>query len=76
MERERGEHTAHDTAATHYRRHLRGTNREARFLIALAFFVTFAVVRFITYAIRDHRGPFLHNIVTKSGLHLQGSGSV
>ena len=49
---------------------MHGTNREARFLITLAFLVTFAVVRFITYAIRLHWLPFLHDNVTKSGLHI------
>ena len=67
---ERHEETAPHTVASHYRRQLRGTNREARFLIALAFFVTFAVLRFLTYAIRDHWLPFLHDTVTKSGLHI------
>lgn len=50
------------TIAEQYRRHIRGTGREARFLIALAFLVT--------YAIRYHRLPFLHDTVTKSGLHI------
>jgi len=61
---------AHRTVAAHYRRQIRGTGREARFLIALAFFITFAIVRFITYAIRYHWLPFLHDNVTKSGLHI------
>lgn len=61
---------AHRTVAEHYRRQIRGTGREARFLIALAFFITFGVVRFITYAIRYHWLPFLHDNVTKSGLHI------
>jgi hypothetical protein len=58
------------TVADHYRRHIRGTGREARFLIALAFFLTFGIVRFITYSIRYHWLPFLHDNVTKSGLHI------
>ena len=61
---------AHRTVAEHYRRQIRGTGREARFLIALAFFITFGIVRFITYAIRYHWLPFLHDNVTKSGLHI------
>ena len=44
--------------------------REARFLIALAFLITFGIVRFITYSIRYHWLPFLHDNVTKSGLHI------
>jgi hypothetical protein len=62
--------SAHPSIGTHYRRHIRETGREARFLIALAFLVTFGIVRFITNAIRYHWLPFLHNTVTKSGLHI------
>lgn len=58
------------TVAEHYRRQIRGTGREARFLVALAFLITFGIVRFITYAIRYHWLPFLHDNVTKSGLHI------
>jgi hypothetical protein len=58
------------TFAEHYRTQIRATGREARFLIALAFVVTFGVVRFVTYAIRYHWLPFLHDNVTKSGLHI------
>ncbi len=61
---------AHRTVVEHYRRQIRGTGREARFLIALAFFLTFGVVRFITYSIRYHWLPFLHDNVTKGGLHI------
>lgn len=61
---------AHRTVAEHYRRHIRGTGREARFLIALAFFITFGIVRFITYSIRYHWLPFLRDNVTKGGLHI------
>ncbi|MCA1723404.1 MAG: hypothetical protein LC748_03970 [Thermomicrobia bacterium] len=61
---------AHRTVTQHYRRQIRRTGREARFLIALAFFITFGIVRFITYSIRYHWLPFLHDHVTKSGLHI------
>lgn len=54
----------------HYRRHIRGTGREARFLIALAFLLTFGIVRLITYSIRYHWLPFLHDTQTKGGLHI------
>lgn len=64
------EEPVHGTVAQHYLRQIRGTEREARFLIALSFFVTFAIVRFITYSIRYHWLPFLHDHVTKSGLHI------
>ena len=53
-----------------YRRHIRDTGREARFLIALAFLITFGIVRFITYSIRYHWLPFLRDMQTKSGLHI------
>ncbi len=62
--------TRHATVAEHYRRHIRGTGREARFLIALAFLITFGIVRFITYSIRYHWLPFLHDTQTKSALHI------
>jgi hypothetical protein len=62
--------TEHATVTEHYRRHIRGTGREARFLIALAFLITFGIVRFITYSIRYHWLPFLHDTQTKSGLHI------
>ncbi len=61
---------AHRTLREHYRRQIRGTGREARFLIALAFLITFATVRFVTYAIRYHWLPFLHDTQTKGGLHI------
>jgi hypothetical protein len=62
--------SARPSIGTHYRRHIRKTGREARFLIALAFLVTFGIVRFVTWAIRYHWLPFLHNTVMKSGLHI------
>ncbi len=61
---------ARPALAERYRQHIRGTGREARFLIAVAFLITFGVVRFITYSIRYHWLPFLHDNVTKSGLHI------
>jgi hypothetical protein len=67
---ERHDTPAHRTLAEHYRQQIRGTGREARFVIAVAFFLTFGIVRFITYSIRYHWLPFLHDNVTKSGLHI------
>lgn len=64
------EEPVHRSLTEHYRRQIRGTGREARFLIAAAFLITFAVVRFITYAIRYQWLPFLHNAQTKGGLHI------
>jgi hypothetical protein len=62
--------SARRTIGAHYRTHIRESGREARFLVTLAFLVTFVIVRFITYAIRYHWLPFLHDSVTKSGLHI------
>lgn len=67
---ESGKQPAPRSIAEHYRRQIRGTGREARFLIAFAFLVTFAIVRLVTYSIRYHWLPFLHNTETKSGLHI------
>jgi hypothetical protein len=44
-----------------YQRHLGDSRRERQFLASLAFFVTFAVVRALTLAIHERRGPF-HNV--------------
>jgi hypothetical protein len=58
----------HDIAAA-YDRHIEAADKEAQFLILVAFLVTFAIVRFITHAIR--RGRFgLKNIQTSGGLHI------
>jgi hypothetical protein len=46
------------------------TGKEPAFLLTLAFLVTFGVVRLITYGIRDHALPLLHNLTTKRGLHI------
>ncbi len=53
-----------------YHTHIQNGGRESRFLVALAFLVTFAVVRFITYSIRYGWLPFLHNVQTRGGLHI------
>ncbi len=44
-----------------YRNVFRGRHRERQLLAAMAFYVTFAVVRVLTHAIHAGRGPF-HNI--------------
>lgn len=45
--------------------------KEAQLTILVSFLVTFAVVRFITHAIRADRFTHLfHNVSTKSGTHL------
>src|SRR6266536_1850041 len=46
------------------------TGKEPAFLVTLSFLLTFGVVRLVTYAIRDHALPLLHNVTTKSGLHI------
>jgi len=44
-----------------YRRHFAKPHRERQLVTAIAFYVTFAVVRILTHAIRAGRGPF-HNL--------------
>lgn len=51
-----------------YHRHFSGKRQERQFLSSLSFFVTFAVTRTITHAIRRNVGPF-HN-VSRGGLHI------
>src|SRR3989442_9266864 len=51
-----------------YREHFADARRERLFLSSVAFFVTFAIVRAITYAIHAGRGP-LHDVVV-GGMHL------
>ncbi len=51
----------HHRGAALYRKHLTESRRERQFLAALGFYLAFAVVRFLTHAIRAGVGPF-HNI--------------
>ena len=51
-----------------YREHFADARRERLFLSSVAFFLTFAIVRAITYAIHAGRGP-LHDVVV-GGMHL------
>src|SRR2546425_5125550 len=51
-----------------YREHFADARRERLFLSSVAFFLTFAIVRAITYAIHAGRGP-LHDVVV-GGIHL------
>jgi len=51
-----------------YREHFADARRERLFLSWLAFFLTFAIVRAITYTIHTGRGP-LHDVVVV-GMHL------
>lgn len=51
-----------------YRFHFKNEARERLFLASVAFLLTFAIVRVITYAIRAGVGPF-HN-VTSGALHI------
>jgi hypothetical protein len=46
------------------------TGKQPAFLLTTAFLLTFGVVRLITYAIHDHLLPILHDLTTKSGLHV------
>src|SRR3989449_1653544 len=45
-----------------YREHFADARRERLFLSSVAFFLTFAIVRALTYAIHAGRGP-LHDVV-------------
>ena len=51
-----------------YRRHFNDRRRERQLLSTGSFFVTFAVVRGITHAIRAERGPFKN--ITPGGRHI------
>ncbi len=46
------------------------SGKEPAFLLTLAFVVTFGIVRLLTYGIRSGLVPWVHNIKTKSGLHI------
>ncbi len=54
------------TAGDLYAAHFQSGPHERMFLASIAFFVAFAVIRFITHSIHAGRGPF-HDVVTKSG---------
>ncbi|HEX5504775.1 MAG TPA: hypothetical protein VFW96_19315 [Thermomicrobiales bacterium] len=50
--------------------HMARSRRVPRCCVCLAFLVTFLLVRGITYSIRYHWLPFLHDVQTKGGLHI------
>jgi len=52
----------------HYQRHFSDTSRERLFISSISFFVTFAIVRAITYSIRAGVGPF-HDM-SSGGKHI------
>ncbi len=52
-----------------YRQHFRETPRERLFLASVGFFLTFGIVRVLTYSIHVGIGPF-HDVVTSSGRHI------
>ena len=58
----------HDIGAG-YRRHIIDENKEQAFWILVAFLITFAIVRTITYLIHEGRGPFRDIKVGKTHLH-------
>jgi hypothetical protein len=64
---------AHLSPAQHfrlaYREHFGEHRRERQFISAGGFFLTFALTRGITHAIRAGKGPF-HNIGGKGGPHI------
>jgi hypothetical protein len=51
-----------------YQAHFSGRRQERQFLSSVSFFVTFAITRSITHAIRRDIGPF-HN-VSRGGVHI------
>lgn len=51
-----------------YHRHFADAHRERLFLASVAFFLTVAVVRLLTHAIRAGRGPFRN--ISVNGLHV------
>jgi hypothetical protein len=53
-----------------YVRDIRESGKEPAFLLTLAFLITFGVVRFITYSIRNQRLRLFRNVETKGGLHI------
>lgn len=59
----------HGRFAEIYSLHFSETPRERLFLASVAFFITFATVRFITYSIHHGEGPF-HDVVTSGGRHI------
>jgi hypothetical protein len=59
---------AHRSPRAIYREHFTDARRERPFLSSVAFFLTFAIVRAITYAIHAGRGG-LHDVVV-GGVHL------
>lgn len=60
--------TRSGTLARHYRCHFAEKPRERLFIASLSFFLSFALVRLLTHAIRAGRGPF-HN-VQMGGRHI------
>lgn len=60
---------APQTATDLYRYHFHAARHERMFLASVAFFVTFALTRAITYSIRAGRGPF-HDVETSGGGHV------
>ncbi|HET8629060.1 MAG TPA: hypothetical protein VFL91_16685 [Thermomicrobiales bacterium] len=57
-------------AAVLWEQHMAHSAHLPRFLVCLAFLVTFLLVRGITYSIRYHWLPVLHDVQTKGGLHI------
>ncbi len=51
-----------------YRKHFSESRRERQFLAAVGFYISFALIRFVTHAVRAGRGPF-HDI-SMGGRHV------
>jgi hypothetical protein len=52
-----------------YRHHIVDTGKEQAFWVLVAFLATFVIVRIITHAIRDGRGPFRNMSVGGTHIH-------
>ena len=63
-------HLTWDRIRALWRSHMIDRASWSHFLVTFSFFVTFALVRGITYSIRYHWLPFLHNVESSSGLHI------
>jgi hypothetical protein len=59
-----------DTARAAYASTIVAAGKQAAFLLTVAFLLTFAVVRLITYSIREGWLPVFHDVHTRGGLHV------
>jgi hypothetical protein len=62
-------HRFWDDVGRGYRHHIVDPGKEQAFWVLIAFLVTFAIVRIITHAIREGRGPFGNLKVGQTHIH-------